>query len=205
MLKAQTRTSFRQAGPQRPLSSTHAPKRPASTHSGLPIFTILYNKYSDGTLRTGKAQSDSVQQDAYAALEPSTAGQRPTGHRCTGAVGELQQPSPGAHSGRRGVCWVGPARGAERPPSCLHLDLKVCHCSRPRSSRAPQTALPKPGMGPLPQPLPPNAAVRRGCVSTQSGVGGDHVLSYPGSLELSLQLRVSRLLELGRTGPGSVN
>lgn len=34
-----------------------------STHSKLPIFTILYNKYSDVIVRPGKAQSDSVQQD----------------------------------------------------------------------------------------------------------------------------------------------
>ena len=62
-------------------SSSPAPAR----QNGLPALTpdFRYSQYYTINtvmgLRTGKAQNDSVQQDAYAALEQSTTGQRPIG------------------------------------------------------------------------------------------------------------------------------
>lgn len=43
-----TGRAMAEEGVQPPRPSIHAPKPPISTHSELPIFTILYNKYSDG-------------------------------------------------------------------------------------------------------------------------------------------------------------
>lgn len=80
---------------------------------------------------------------AYAALEQSTTGQRPIwGTNALGQWVSLLWSSPAlahTYTGQRG-CWASPARGADEPPLCLHLDLEVLVTEvDPELSRAPQT------------------------------------------------------------------
>lgn len=93
------------------------------------------------SVRTGKAQV-TVQQDGICCSSTKYHWTKTQGGTNAGAVGELGQPSPGTHMGKRGGCWVGPARRAEGPPLRLHLDWKVLVTEAdPDLSRAPQRAL----------------------------------------------------------------
>lgn len=48
-----------EGGTHPPLTSNHTPKPSLSTHSELPIFTILYNKYSDEFCENWQGPNDS--------------------------------------------------------------------------------------------------------------------------------------------------
>lgn len=124
-----------------------------STHSELPLFTILYNKYSDATLRElARPKMTVSNKTAYAALEQSTIGQRPIWgtNALLGQWVSLEQLSPGTHTRGAGRGrTAGLARGAEGPPVSPSGLEGLSHGRRPQMGRASQRALVKMGCGPF--------------------------------------------------------
>lgn len=129
-----------------------------------------------------------VQQDAFAARTKYHWTKTYGGTGAPGQWGSCSSPAL-ACTRRCGVGWVGPARGAGGPPSYLQLDPEVFVTEADPDDRAEhlsQRFLSRawdPFLSPPPPTLPSNAAVKRGRVSAQNGVGGDHVLPHPVGLE----------------------
>lgn len=78
---------------------------------------------------------------AYAALAQSTWTETSLGHKRRGRRLSLEQPSPGAHTGSEGGCWVGPARGADGPPPPPFTSIRtgrvsVAEVDRPRAEQS---------------------------------------------------------------------